>query len=86
MAVANIDDPELLRMRYAVPDEPCICRAATGIKPLCVKTASADEVLQQVLLLSLCTANYFDPHRPVLLTTAGLTRHLELFSGRGFYV
>ena len=43
------------------------------------------EVLEQALLLGLCTAQLFDATRPVLWTHASLTRGLELFDPEGFY-
>ena len=43
------------------------------------------EILEQALLLGLCTAQLFDPARPVLWTQASLTRGLELFDPAGFY-
>ena len=47
---------------------------------------TANDALFQALMLGLCTAWCYDPRRPVLWTRASLTRHLELFDGRGFYV
>ena len=82
---AGLNNPEALRNEFWLPQERCICRQFRCYKPLRVATAPTDEVLATVLLLSLCTPTYFDPDRPVLLTRASLTRHLELFSGRGFY-
>ena len=85
LATAGIDNPETLRGAFWLPQERCICRPFTCDKPLQVANAPREEVLATVLLLSLCTPSYFDPQRPVLLTRTSLTRHLELFSGRGFY-
>jgi hypothetical protein len=85
LASAGIKDPEELRARYALPDEPCICHPSTTLKPLRVSTAEPDDVLRQVALLGLCTANYYDPRRPVLLTRASLVRQVVLYSGRGYY-
>jgi hypothetical protein len=82
---AGIKDPEELRARYALPDEPCICHPSKKLKPLRVSTAEPDDVLQQVALLGLCTANHYDPQRPVLLTRASLKRRMVLYSGRGYY-
>jgi hypothetical protein len=85
LAAAWIDDPEELRARYALPDEPCICHPSNGLKPLQVATANPEDVLRQVALLGLCTAHHYDPGRPMLLTRASLQRRLVLYSGRGFY-
>jgi len=82
---AGIEDPEELRTLYALPDEPCICHPSKTLKPLQVSTAKPDDVLRQVALLGLCTANHYDPQRPVLLTRASLKRQVVLYSGRGFY-
>jgi hypothetical protein len=46
---------------------------------------SMREVLWHALVLGLCTANLYDPERPVLWTQASLTRRLELFDPAGFY-
>lgn len=85
LASMGIEDPEALRVRYALPDESCICRPSTDLKPLRVSTAEPDEVLRQVALLGLCSAIHYDPRRPVLLTRASLTRWMVLYSGRGYY-
>jgi len=85
MSDVGIRGAEALRWQYDIPDEPCICRETTLVKPLVVGEADADKVLRQVAILSLCTPYHFDPRRPVLLTRAALTRSLELFSGKGFY-
>ena len=45
----------------------------------------ADSVLEQALLLGLCTAYQYDPARPVLWTRASLTRRVELYEPAGFY-
>ena len=50
-----------------------------------MRTAPESEVLEQALLLGLCTAQLFDAERPVLWTQASLTRGLELFDPTGFY-
>jgi hypothetical protein len=82
---AGIEDPEELRARYVLPNEPCICHPSKTLKPLQVSTAEPDDVLRQVTLLGLCTTNHYDPHRPVLLTRASLKRRIVLYSGRGYY-
>ncbi|MCB8933060.1 MAG: hypothetical protein M9921_14460 [Fimbriimonadaceae bacterium] len=43
------------------------------------------DVLVEGLVLGLCSANLYDPGRPVLWTRASLTRRLDLFSVGGFY-
>ena len=44
-----------------------------------------DSILEQALLLGLCTAFQYDPARPVLWTRASLTRRVELYEPAGFY-
>jgi hypothetical protein len=85
LASKGIEDPEQLRVRYTLPDEPCICHPSKNLKPLRVSIAEPDEVLRQVALLGLCSAIHYDPRRPVLLTRASLTRRIVLYSGRGYY-
>ncbi len=78
--------PEDLRGRVELPPAPLLCRPLPeSIPRLNVATADPAEVLHQALLLGLCTAQRFDPARPVLWTTASLGRALELYDPRGFY-
>ena len=86
LARSGLDDAELLRQRYAAPAAPLLVRvvpdARWGVQ---VARASDDAVLEQALLLGLCTAYQFDPARPVLWTRASLTRRVELYQPAGFY-
>ena len=86
LARAGLDDAELLRGRYAAPATPLLVRivpdARWGVQ---VARASDDSVLEQALLLGLCTAYQYDPARPVLWTRASLTRRVELYEPAGFY-
>ncbi len=82
---AGIEDPDELRERYLLPDEPCICHPTVSLNPLRVATAAVDDVLLQVALLGRCTSSHYDPRRPILLTRASLTRQVVLYSGREFY-
>jgi hypothetical protein len=86
MGAAGITEPEMLRARYPSPAEPCICRAERGSHLLPVETSPRDEVLAQVLILALSTPCLYDPGRPLLITRTSLTRRLELFDARGYYV
>jgi hypothetical protein len=43
------------------------------------------DILWHALMLGLCTAQIYDPARPVLWTQAALKRRLELFDPAGFY-
>jgi hypothetical protein len=77
---------EELRDAFALPQGRLICRPLDPKAPrLAVRDAPEREVLEQALLLGLCTAQLFDPERPVLWTQASLTRGLELFDPAGFY-
>ena len=83
---AGLLTPEDLRGRVELPPGPLLCRPLPeSIPRLEVATAEPDEVLRQALLLGLCTAQRFDPERPVIWTSASLGRALELFDPRGFY-
>jgi len=79
-------DPEELRSHYVLPPEGLICMPlpARGWR-LPVAHASKRDILEQALLLGLCTAQIFDPQRPVLWTETSLTRAVELFDPTGFY-
>ena len=83
---AGLDDAELLRARYPAPPMPLLVRivpdARWGVQ---VARASDDSILEQALLLGLCTACQYDPARPVLWTRASLTRRVELYEPAGFY-
>ena len=86
LARAGLDDAELLRGQYAAPAAPLLVRvvpdARWGVR---VARASDDSILEQALLLGLCTAYQYDPARPVLWTRASLTRRVELYEPAGFY-
>lgn len=83
---AGLGSPEPLRERYVVPATPLLVRVVPNA-PWAVKvTAGADQlVLQQALLLGLCTEHLYDPARPVLWTRASLSRWVELYDPAGFY-
>jgi hypothetical protein len=86
LARAGFDDAELLRTRYAAPPTPLLVRIAPGARwGVQVARASDDAILEQALLLGLCTAFQYDPARPVLWTRASLTRRVELYEPAGFY-
>ena len=86
LARAGLDDAEDLRERFPAPSEPLLVRvvpdARWGVK---VAQGSDVSILQQALLLGLCTAYQYDPARPVLWTRASLTRRVELYEPARFY-
>lgn len=78
--------PEDLRDRFEVPQDRLVCSPLrSGSARLVIERTDRDTVLEQALLLGLCTKHLFDPLRPVLWTEASLTRGLELFHPQGFY-
>ena len=79
----GFDGPEDLRSAMAIPDRPYICRPSTT--PVCTLRSSPKDVLRQALMLGLCTAQLFDPRRPVIWTGGSLSRVVDLFDPQGFY-
>ena len=80
-------DPEQLRSHYDLPRMRMICGPVPEkSKRLPVFGSRPRDVLGQALMLGLCTAQVFDPGRPVLWTETSLTRAVELFDPGGFYV
>ncbi len=75
--------PEELRSALGLPDRPYLCRPS--LEPICALSAPPAEVLKQALMLGLCTAQQFDPLRPVIWTLSSLTRVVDLFDAQGFY-
>ncbi len=85
MRRAKITDPEALRPRFQRIDEPCLCRTTPRVERLHYRRGPLEELLQLILILGLSTGYLYDPARPVLLTTASLTRRLTLYNGEGYY-
>jgi hypothetical protein len=86
LAAEGYAGPEALRGTFTVPESRLVCRQVlTGADRIPVRTGPPREVLAQAMLLGLCTTQIFDPGRPILWTTASLTRAMELFDHRGFY-
>lgn len=82
---AGFASPEALRAVFAMPTQTMACRATDQPAPVRLGTCARLELLEQALLLGLCTPYLYDPSRPVLWTRASLTRKLELFDMGGFY-
>jgi hypothetical protein len=81
----GLRDPEELRKKYILPQDKLICGPWTNVEgSLFVYDASNYDLLEQALMLGLCTAQMFDPGRPVLWTETSLTRAVELFDPGSF--
>ena len=82
----GLSNPEELRERYILPQGKLICGPWTNAgDSLFVHQSSNYDVLEQALMLGLCTAQMYDPGRPVLWTETSLTRAVELFDPGSFY-
>lgn len=82
----GLSDPEVLRERYILPQGKLLCGPWTDVaEPAFAYYASSYDVLEQALMLGLCTAQIFDPGRPVIWTDASLRRRVELFDPGSFY-
>ena len=86
LAAEGFASPEELRDEFVIPAGRLICRPCID-ESLRINVVTSDIrlVLEQALLLGLCTAQLFDPLRPVLWTGTSVTRTLELFDPSGFY-
>ena len=86
LAEEGYGGPEALRDEFSLPEERLICRPLAVCRDLLVvRDAPRRRILEQALMLGLCTSQIFDPARPVLWTRTSLTRAVELFDPRGFY-
>ena len=86
LVAEGLTDPDELRREYALPKERLICQPLPeSAKRLSAVNGPRFDVLEQALMLGLCTAHLFDPERPVLWTETSLTRAVELFDPAGFY-
>jgi len=77
------DSLEDLKAHIVIPDKRYICRPHQH--PECRLDAEPAEVFRNALILGLCTAQMFDPERPVIWTRNSLSRVVELFDPVGFY-
>ncbi len=85
LARLGFTSPEELRTHYKVPERPCVVAPSLRLPLLEWRQTSDEILLNEALLLGLCTKVAYDPRRPVLWTRASLTRQLELFQTGGFY-
>ncbi len=81
----GFDDPQQLRASFDDFPPPMICCLNPAIRPRVVARSDSIDVLRDACLLGLCTAVFYDPARPVIWTSASLTRRVELFDTAGFY-
>ncbi len=82
----GFSDPEELRREFSIPSQRLIASVLPeNTQRVDARYAEPRIVLEQALLLGLCTQHLYDPARPVLWTTASLRRGLELFDPAGFY-
>lgn len=78
--------PEDLIGEFEIPRQRLVARPYTlNVGVVDISHDAARDVLWHALMLGLCTAQLYDPARPVLWTQAALTRRLELFDPTGFY-
>ncbi len=87
MGKAGLASTDELRSRIELPQSPLLARECptAGLR-MAVRGTPALQILEQALWLGLCTAQFFDPQRPVLWTEVSLRRCLEVFEPAGFYV
>jgi len=86
LAEEGFGSPEDLRGELDIPQRRLLARPFQGYSGLVHTSYDARrDVLWNALVLGLCTAQVYDPSRPVLWTQASLTRRLELFDPAGFY-
>ena len=88
LARAGFASTDHLRAAFALPPMRLLCRPFVPRPNELARLTEAPPlvVLEHALLLGLCTAHLYDPARPLVWTTASLTRRLELFQPEGFYV
>jgi len=79
----GFERPEDLRQAIVIPGRRYICSPSKD--PGCPLDGDPAEVLRQALMLGLCTAQLFDPQRPVIWTRSSLSRVVDLFDPAGFY-
>jgi hypothetical protein len=86
LQLVGLTHPQELVGRFQFPATRLLARPTEGkMEYLSVLDSPVEEVLEQALLLGLCTAFLFDPYRPVLWTETSLSRRLDLFQTEGFY-
>lgn len=84
LAEEGYGSPEDLRGEFPVPRRPYLCRPSPQAAP-CALNGRRTDVLRQALMLGLCSAQHYDPERPVIWTRGSLSRVVDLFDPAGFY-
>ena len=82
----GFSSPEELRMEYLTLNKTFVCHVSLTPARLPVASSPAKLVLIQAVILGLCTSTYFNPGRPILWTSASLTRCLDLYNMEDFYL
>jgi hypothetical protein len=85
LRAAGFSNETEARAVLTLPLGPCICQPDPAPLPVRAEALTPLDGLFIALVLGLCTPSMYDPSRPVLWTTASLTRQLVLYDGRGFY-
>ncbi|MBF0501960.1 MAG: hypothetical protein HQM09_17610 [Candidatus Riflebacteria bacterium] len=79
-------NPEDMRDKFLLPPQCLMARLAKDDSwRLSVHDSDPRDVLQQALILGLCSPFLYNPGRAVLWTEASLGRALELYDPTGFY-
>jgi len=78
--------PQDLLDGFDIPGQRLVARPHTSENGIVdISYDAPRDVLWHALMLGLCTAQLYDPGRPVLWTQSALRRRLELFDPTGFY-
>jgi hypothetical protein len=86
LAEEGFASPEDLRDEFEIPGQRLIARPHTQNRGVVdIFYDARRDILWQALMLGLCSAQLYDPARPVLWTQTALKRRLELFDPAGFY-
>lgn len=86
MSREGFSSAEEIRGEFAIPGSRLLATPLPEhAQRLDARYEDPRKVLEQALMLGLCTQHMYDPERPVLWTRASLRRGLELFDPAGFY-
>ncbi len=85
LATYGLRSPEELREHFPVPPGPKLVAPSLVEPALKWRWIGAARLLEEALLLGLCTRAVYDPRRPVVWTRESLTRRLGWFETGDFY-